>query len=117
MSALRKATYSDLALWILGRRQRHRVVGASMVPELHDGEEVLVDRRAYRRCAVTVGDVVLVTHPTQGATRIIKRVSGVSSEGVMILGDNQEESTDSRHFGPVSEERVLGQVVARFDDR
>ena len=86
-----------------------------MVPELRDGDEVLVDPRAYLRGKAAVGDVVLVSHPTQAATRIIKRVSAVVAEGLILLGDNPDESTDSRHFGPVSVDRVLGQVIARFD--
>ena len=85
-----------------------------MVPELHDGDEVLVNPRAYLRGTAAVGDVVLVSHPTRAATRIIKRVSAVRTEGLTLLGDNPDESTDSRHFGPVSVARVLGQVIARF---
>jgi nickel-type superoxide dismutase maturation protease len=85
-----------------------------MVPELRDGDEVLVDGRAYRRSPPKPGDVVLVSHPTQAGTRILKRVDGVRDGGLWLLGDNAGESTDSRHFGAVDPSRVLGRVVARF---
>jgi len=81
-----------------------------MVPELDDGDEVLVAPDAG--CAV--GDVVLAAHPTQSGTRIIKRVAELRDGGLWLLGDNPEQSTDSRQYGVVPESNVLGKVVARF---
>ena len=84
-----------------------------MVPELRDGDEVLVDVRAYVRTPPDIGDVVLLSHPTQAGTRIIKRVAELR-DGLWLLGDNADESTDSRHFGAVDPVRVIGKLVARF---
>ena len=34
---------------------------------------------------------------------------------IFVMGDNRNHSTDSRHFGPVSIEKVSGEVIANFD--
>lgn len=38
----------------------------------------------------------------------------VPSDYVLPLGDNRDNSRDGRYFGPVREDRINGQVVARF---
>lgn len=84
-----------------------------MRPELEDGDEVLV--QDYGCAPVCIGDVVLVRHPTMASTRIIKRVGDLRDGGdLWLVGDNADESTDSRHFGPVPRTRLIGRVVARF---
>ncbi len=60
------------------------------------------------------GDVVVLSDPRDGR-RIVKRVEkildGDLEEKYHVLGDNKNESTDSRVFGPVSKESILGKVV------
>lgn len=38
----------------------------------------------------------------------------VPASSVFALGDNREESTDSRAFGSVSDDRIIGKVILRF---
>jgi hypothetical protein len=46
---------------------------------------------------------------------MVKRVAAVTSGGRCFLaGDNPEESTDSRAFGAVPPELLLGRVVLRL---
>ena len=68
-------------LWILRRRRRFQIVGASMVPTYADGDEVLVDPRAFGRRSPAPGDVVLASHPTIAATLIVKRIARVEPDG------------------------------------
>lgn len=105
----------ELALWALGRRARYRVGGSSMLPTLAPGDQVLVDLAAYRRARPRLGDLVLARHPYRTDLRLVKRVAGVSADGRCTLaGDNPAESTDSRSFGAVPCELVLGRVVLRL---
>lgn len=103
------------ALWLAacGRRLRFRVSGTSMAPTLEPGDRVLVDPRAYRRHTPRSGDLVLARHPFRAGLKLIKRVTAVSDDGgCSLAGDNPEASTDSRIFGAVPVDSVLGRVVA-----
>jgi nickel-type superoxide dismutase maturation protease len=88
-----------------------------MAPLLQAGDEVLVDLRAYRRQPPRRGDIVLVQHPYQPALRLVKRVMAiVEGEHYQLQGDNPPESTDSRSFGAVSAQHILGRVTCRFSN-
>jgi type IV secretory pathway protease TraF len=46
---------------------------------------------------------------------MIKRVDAIiRNELVVLKGDNPSESTDSRIFGPVTQEDLVGRVTSRF---
>jgi len=101
--------------WLLRLRRRFRVTGASMSPLLQPGDEVLIDPRAYRRRPPHPGDIVVARHPFRTDLPQVKRVTGVLENGYCLLeGDNPEESTDSRAFGALPPERLLGRVTSRF---
>ena len=102
---------------LLPRWQRRRVNGRSMQPTLNEGETVLLDLFAYRQAKPEVGDLVLAQHPFQPANQMIKRITAVTEDGRFFLqGDNPEPtaSTDSRSFGPVSPDKIVGKVTHRF---
>lgn len=82
-----------------------------MLPTLAPNDEVLV---ALGR-TVAVGDIVLARHPYRSDVHLLKRVGRVDAEGRLeLIGDNPSESTDSRSFGLVSIDHVLGLVTSRF---
>ena len=86
-----------------------------MAPLLEPGEEVLVDPRAYRRTPPRPGDIVVARHPYRTDLLLVKRVANVLEDGTCVLeGDNRSESTDSRAFGSLPPERILGRVTSRF---
>ena len=85
-----------------------------MNPTLKDGEAVLVDRSAE----IEVGDIVVATHPVEQNSEIVKRVGRINESGnYFLVGDNLENSNDSRHFGAVAKDYVKGKVVARLHKR
>lgn len=102
--------FMELVAWVLGRRIRVRVQGASMQPLLMDAEHVLVQlsKRAEP------GDVVLCRHPFQTNIRILKRVQDISDDGLFLVGDNPAESSDSTSFGRVPWTHLLGRVQSKF---
>lgn len=115
MSSIRDTNVWDIILWLLGRRQRFRVEGLSMLPLLQPGDEVLVNRQAYRHSRPSVGNVVIVQHPQQLNLCLIKRVIAINENGdCFVQGDNSNYSTDSRVFGWVKPELILGLVTCKF---
>ncbi|MGK7877560.1 MAG: nickel-type superoxide dismutase maturation protease [Xenococcaceae cyanobacterium] len=115
MSQIRDSNVVDILLWLLRQRQRFRVEGISMLPLLQPGDEVLVNRRAYRRMLPSVEDVVVVWSPEQPDIRLIKRVISIHQSGACFLqGDNPSRSRDSRTFGWVEPHLILGRVTSRF---
>jgi len=87
------------------------VRGHSMEPALREGDWLLVipPRRAPRK-----GDVVLVRDPREKARLLLKRVAAVTGEGVVVAGDHVDHSTDSRVFGALPLNDVVGRAAFRY---
>lgn len=108
---IKKATWRELALYYLGRRKTFIVNGVSMTPTLTDGDTVLVDPTNK----VAVGDIILAKHPYKTDVKIIKRITEIGDNGRLTLsGDNPTESSDSRAFGTVSLESIIGKVTGKL---
>lgn len=106
--AVHRAGPAELFLWLFRRRRRYRIDGDSMAPTLAAGDYVL----AWPGAPCGVGDVVVARHP-DGERVVVKRIAAVGPGGLDLRGDNPEGSTDSRSWGPVSWDRVLGRVTSR----
>ena len=86
-----------------------------MVPTLLPGDGVLVLQGfGPFRPSIRVGDVVALVDPRDTQRIVIKRVAGFEGGGVVVQGDNDAASTDSRHFGPVTPGALRGRVVYRY---
>lgn len=141
--------------------QRNSVIGQSMLPNLHEDDQLLVEKISKFFDGIHYGDIITVStrdlKDHEGGPNIIKRVIGLPgdtieiredgvyrneqkldesaylAEGTLteirnmsfvkvslgedqyfILGDNREVSLDSRSFGPVPIESVIGKVLLRF---
>lgn len=86
------------------------VVGTSMLPTCAPGDRLVVWRWSRWRA----GDVVALTDPTLPSRVLVKRISWTRARLVHVIGDNAGASTDSRSFGAVSADLVLGRVVYRY---
>lgn len=116
-------------------------VGPSMLPTLNSaGDIVLINRFLHRYRAVEYNDIVVAKSPSNPQQIVCKRVLGTSGDHVKydrprcgnmefsyskngivvpeghvwLQGDNESNSTDSRHYGPVPEALVSGIVIARI---
>jgi|SRR3989344_5298080 len=84
---------------------RFTVSGNSMFPTLEEGQDVLSINWFFNP---KVGDIVVIK---KFGREMVKRITKISRSEVFVEGDNVKESTDSRDFGPVKMENVIGKVV------
>ncbi len=78
--------------------------GHSMMPVLPPNTLVW-GRRWYR--SIEEGDIIIFEH--DGKEKI-KRVCDLKKDSVYVLGDHPETSTDSRHFGWISNNDIVAKV-------
>lgn len=109
------------------------VEGRSMLPSLGSGDIVFIFKAAYGLRNPFGGyllewgrpknrDIVAAIRPDSGKA-VIKRiwveggnsaadiVGGLAEDLYLLLGDNKYESIDSREFGPVPMNNILGRVI------
>ncbi|MGW2557896.1 nickel-type superoxide dismutase maturation protease [Streptomyces sp. NPDC001514] len=102
----------------LGREPRvpfgiAEVTGPSMYPTLAHEDRLLVHYGAGLRA----GDVAVMRHPLQQDLLIVKRLVERREGGWWVLGDNVYAEGDSRVFGTVPDELLLGRVRLRYRPR
>lgn len=136
------------------------VEGTSMVPQLHDGERLLVNKLIYYKFQsvswghIERGDIVVFWFPNDPDKSYVKRVIGLPGEMVeirsgrvlidgqelvetyldtehnkslpsfspkkvdphhyFVMGDNRDNSSDSRYWGFVPEKYIYGKAFFRY---
>ncbi len=138
------------------------VYGSSMVPTLHSGDRVILEKVSKHFRPYTRGDVVILHPPEHNDIDYIKRIVGLPGESVkvkdchvyisqdgtrfmldepylapdtctsagpflregrsiylkdneyIVMGDNRNNSLDSRFFGIVTASQIQGRVLLRF---
>lgn len=103
------------------------VNGRSMTPTLSDGDIVFVEKLTHH-FSIQKNDVLIFRYPRFDKKETdIKRVYGVPLETITLgntemylgkedyfmAGDNRQESTDSRDFGTVQMEHIIGKPFFR----
>ena len=84
---------------------RFKVKGHSMEPNYYEGDYVLISS------LFPVKKVDVVVIQKQGK-RMLKRVSHIKDSKYLVLSDNH--GSDSRSFGPVKKQEILGKVILHF---
>jgi signal peptidase I len=148
-----------LYMWVALPEQ---VWGASMEPNFHTGERVLVEKVSKHFNDYERGDVIVLNPPDNNNIDYIKRIVALPGEMIkvtdcevhivrdekrfildepyladntctsggprmqegryikleedqyFVLGDNRNNSADSRYFGVVEKNRIVGKAVLRF---
>ena len=87
-----------------------KVQGSSMVPRLKAGDLIFLQKTQKLK----VGQIAIAQRPDRPNLLVIKRVKAVTKNGYWLEGDNQSESDDSRIFGEVDKNLILGKFIFRY---
>ncbi len=101
-----------IALVALLAVRPYRVHGPSMLPEFKSGGLVLVEKLSYRFRNPARGEVIVFNSPV-GGQQIDRVIKEVEPQMYWVEGDNTDQSTDSRDFGPVAKSAIIGRVMWR----
>jgi signal peptidase I len=108
--------------------RRYKVEGRSMLRAYSPGERLVVERLTYRLRPPRVTEAVVVRQPGANGRVDLKRIAAGPGAEVTVrgetdflgkdewylLGDNLDESMDSRDLGPVKTEEIVGRVWFKY---
>lgn len=78
-----------------------------MSPYLNPGDLVII----LKTKNVHKGDVVVID---KSGDYFIKRVVDIKEDKFFLEGDNKKESIDSRKFGWISKQQIIGKVIYKI---
>ena len=99
-----------------------------MSPRLRDGDLVLIRKSAYTVRSPRRGELVAARPRSLAGRALVKRVAGLPHEHIaqdgqvwrlgrdeyFLIGENREESLDSRTLGPIMRAELIGRVWMRL---
>lgn len=94
-----------------------KVRGNSLCPDFLEGDYVLSAKVPFPAGRIRAGDVIVFRQPGYN-TLMIKRVDQVLDQGKSFrVRGTQIDSTDSRDFGPVARDHLIGRVIWHIRQR
>jgi len=98
--------------------------GSSMEPTITSGDIIITEHISNIFNYYEKGDIIIARSPTNPRQHICKRITGLSGDRtrgkriprghVWLEGDNKENSTDSRAYGPLPQALVRGRAVCKI---
>ncbi|XP_043250565.1 mitochondrial inner membrane protease subunit 1 [Colletes gigas] len=99
--------------------------GPSMEPTLYSDDVLITERISLRLQKLKKGDIVISKCPSNPKQHICKRVVGLPGDKlqygiivpnghVWLEGDNKNNSTDSRVYGPVPQGLLRGRALCKI---
>ena len=113
-SLFHKPDLFTLFTLIIGYRQHLRVVGTSMEGTLKEGDLITYKKLNPKNIDLEIGDIVVASHPKTKKKLIIKRIHRIYRNKFDLRGDNSYASTDSREFGLVELDLIIGKIDKIF---
>ena len=95
---------------IIGYRKHLRVFGNSMEETLKEGDLITYKNLNPKKINLEVGDIVVASHPKIKNKLLIKRIHRIYKNKFDLRGDNSLASTDSRDFGLIELDLIIGKV-------
>lgn len=91
-----------------------QICGYSMFPTLSDGE-FYMSRRVFRKTKCRVGKIYVYRPPYESEEEkfVIKRLADIKDGKYFFLGDNADDSYDSRYYGYVDSKNVVAELITR----
>lgn len=93
---------------VLRRRRLYRVTGRSMTPTLFPGDVVAV--RPSNELPEP-GEIVVLRHPRDPSRTLVKRARSRGERSFAVGSDAPDEASDSRHFGSLGLDDLLGRAL------
>lgn len=87
---------------------RFRIQGHSMEPTIKNGTSVVGTSILYIFRSPQKGDIVLFK---KGKKLFVKRIKRINGQRFFLSGDNKKDSLDSKEFGWILREKIVGKVV------
>ena len=84
-----------------------------MWPTLKENEVVFFKKYFKSKSTLKVGQIVIFYHPLKNIF-LIKRIKSVQTNCIEVSGDNIEFSSDSKKFGLINDEKVIGIVTSKI---
>jgi signal peptidase I len=91
---------------------RFKIFGHSMEPQIKTGETVLTSNIPYWFKSPKINDIV--AFKDNAGRVLIKRISKVQSGKYFVEGDNKKDSLDSRKFGYIFKNQIIGEVIYKL---
>ena len=113
-SLFQKPDFFTLFTLIIGYRQHLRVVGISMEGTLKEGDLITYKKINLKSINLEIGDIVVASHPKVKDKLMIKRIHMIYKNKFDLRGDNSMASTDSRDFGLIELDLIIGKVDKIF---
>ena len=85
-----------------------KVSGDSMLPAVKSGDYLIVENFTYKFREPKEGEIAVLN---KFGRILVKRIVKKSEDGYFVEGDNKNFSTDSRNFGFVEKNYILGKVI------
>ena len=109
-----KPNFFTLITLITGYRRHLRVVGTSMEGTLKEGDLITFKKLNQKNVDLEIGDIVVASHPRIKNKLIIKRIHWIHQNKFDLRGDNPSSSSDSREFGLIELDLIIGKVDKIF---
>ena len=90
---------------------KFRITGHSMQPKLKENDLVLVSKIFYIFKSPSINDIVAFE---RSGKILVKRIIKISGNNYFISGDNKKDSFDSKAFGPIKKESIVGKVFYKL---
>jgi nickel-type superoxide dismutase maturation protease len=89
---------------------KYTITGHSMEPELLQGTQVLVSSIPYLFFRPKTNDVIAFKNK-EDKKIYVKRIVGIKNNTFYVLGDNKQDSKDSKSFGWITKKDIIGKVI------
>lgn len=76
-----------------------------MYPTLRKGSRVVTQNWFYK---LNLKDIIVAKVNNRP---VIKRIKRITAKKIFLEGDNKSESTDSREFGEIDKNKLIGKVI------
>ena len=84
-----------------------------MFPYLKDGDIVFFKKYVKNKSILKNRQIVIFNHPLKNK-KLIKRINSMNQNNIEVLGDNLEFSEDSKKFGLISNDKIIGIVTSKL---